>query len=55
MLKLTLKIKTPKDNYESLLSNLQNTLHSNLEMFVGIPKENQNTPTLQDWLKIPIH
>lgn len=43
--------KTPKDNYESLLSNLQSALHSNLEMFVGIPKENQNTPALQDWLQ----
>ncbi|TLD82374.1 hypothetical protein LS70_007120 [Helicobacter sp. MIT 11-5569] len=34
-----------------LLSNLKNLLNSNLEMFVGIPKENQNNPIVSDWLK----
>lgn len=43
--------KPQKNHYESLVSNLQNALNSNLEMFVGIPKENQNTPALKDWFQ----
>ncbi|TLD85892.1 hypothetical protein [Helicobacter sp. MIT 05-5294] len=38
-------------NVSALLSNLKNILTSNLDMFVGIPKENQNNPAIADWLK----
>ncbi|WP_297812847.1 hypothetical protein [uncultured Helicobacter sp.] len=36
---------------EDKIAFLQNLINSSLEIFVGIPKENQNNPTLQDWLK----
>lgn len=38
-------------NVSALLSNLKNILTSSLDMFVGIPKENQNNPAIADWLK----
>lgn len=43
--------KSSLQTKEDKVDFLQNLINSSLEMFVGIPKENQNNPVLQDWLK----
>ncbi len=43
--------KSKETTQATLLANLKNMLNSNLEMFAGIPKENQNSPALADWIK----